>query len=438
MGGSSMKKIAIIGFGAASIGFLKGLQEEEKIDNYKIDIYEKGENLEGAGFGGLKYDGKLFISKEMGGDLVIPLNIQKKVVEYYLTKSGLAKFDKNKKLELSNKLEKGDSFENGELYKKFYDADFEPVRSHFFHLGTDLLIETVKNIFDEFSKFNNINFLFGEEVIKVIPGPEVVVATNSGSEKNYDKVVVAVGRRGHKLVSDMVKDHPDLVLSNDKVDLGVRFELPNHIVDYLNKEMYEFKIRLKTKTGYIVRTFCNNPGGEVTLESYDDFLTVNGHANTTKKTANTNFAILVTHSFTQPFNDPVGYGSYIAKLSNILTGGDKVILQCYEDFKSSKRTKKLGRVEPTLDPKHFILGDLNLALPRRTIESIIDFLERLETVVKGVTYPDNLLYGAEVKFYANKINNDFFENVKIIGDCSGWTRSITYATSHGYLIAKEF
>ena len=100
----------------------------------------------------------------------------------------------------------------------------------------------------------------------------------------------------------MVKNHPELILSNDKVDLGIRFELPDHVVAELNKEMYEFKIRLRSKTGYIVRTFCNNPSGKVTIEKYDDFVTVNGHANSNQKTSNTNFAILVTHSFTQPFN----------------------------------------------------------------------------------------------------------------------------------------
>lgn len=433
-----MENLAIIGFGAATIGFLKRLIEEGKDKKYNIDIYEKGEDLENAGFGGLKYDGKLFISKEMGGDLDIPIATQKKIVEFYLQKSGFAKFDSKNKLIISNDLEKGNSFENKELYKKFYHFGFDPVRSHFFHLGTDILIDTIKAIYEDLSNLKNINFKFGEEVKKIVFNNKKITVLSDKSEQIYDKVVVAVGRRGHKLVSEIVNNHPNLVLSNDKVDLGIRLELPNHVVDYLNKEMYEFKVRLKTKTGYIVRTFCNNPGGEVTLEKYDDFYTVNGHANTHKKTSNTNFAVLVTHSFTQPFNDPIGYGSYIAKLSNILAGGNKVILQCYEDFIISKRTKKLGRVEPTLDANNYILGDLNLALPRRTTESIIDFLERLENVVPGVTYPDNLLYGTEVKFYANKIDNKVLPNLKIIGDCSGWTRSITYATSHGYLTAKEF
>ncbi|PNR95367.1 NAD(P)/FAD-dependent oxidoreductase [Petrotoga sp. 9PWA.NaAc.5.4] len=432
-----MKKLAIIGFGASAIGFLKGFIEDRKNEKFIVDVYEKGENIETSGFGGLKYDGKLFISKEMGGDLEIPLNIQKKVVEYYLIKSGYAEKKNNGTLILSEKLERGNSFENEQLYRKFYDAGFEPIISHFFHLGTDILTETVKNIYKEFLETKNINFKFGEEVTKVLPSEKQVIVISNKSEESYDNVIIAVGRRGHKLVNNLVKDHPELVLSNDKVDLGIRYELPNHVVEDLNKEMYEFKIRLKTKTGYIVRTFCNNPSGEVTLEKYDDFVTVNGHANSDKKTHNTNFAILVTHSFTQPFNDPIGYGSYISKLSNILAGGDKVILQCYEDFKNSKRTKKLGRVEPTLNPNFYILGDLNLALPRRTIESIIDFLERLEKVIQGITYPDNLLYGAEVKFYANKINNEHFGNIKIVGDCSGWTRSITYATGHGYIVSKN-
>ncbi|MFY9357526.1 MAG: NAD(P)/FAD-dependent oxidoreductase [Defluviitoga tunisiensis] len=432
-----MKKIALIGFGASAIGFLKGFEEFGLNKIYSVDVYEKVEDIGRTGFGGLKYDGKLFISKGMGGDLEIPLSVQRRVVEFYLLKSGLAKTDNKGIVVFSENLERGASFENEELYKKFYHAGFEPIRSHFYHLGTDLLTETVQKIYEDYITIDNVNFHFGEEVIQIIPQESKVVVVTKNGEGVYDKVIVAVGRRGHKLVNDMVKNHPELILSNDKVDLGIRFELPDHVVAELNKEMYEFKIRLRSKTGYIVRTFCNNPSGKVTIEKYDDFVTVNGHANSNQKTSNTNFAILVTHSFTQPFNDPVGYGSYISKLSNILAGGDKVILQCYEDFKNSKRTKKLGRVEPTLDSSYYILGDLNLALPRRTIESIIDFLERLEEVIPGITYPDNLLYGAEVKFYTNKINNGFFENIKIIGDCSGWTRSITYATAHGYMLAKS-
>ena len=157
-----------------------------------------------------------------------------------------------------------------------------------------------------------------------------------------------------------------------------------------------------------------------------------------EKSTNTNFAILTTVELTEPFNDPIGYGSHIAKLTNLLAGKNKVILQTYRDLKNSKRTKKLYRVLPTLPSDNFILGDINLAFPRRIIESIVDFIEQLDKVVPGVANDDNLVYAPEIKFYSNKLNNEHFSNLKFVGDCSGYTRSIIYATAHGYLTGEEF
>jgi len=428
-----MKKIALIGFGAAAIGFLKGMIDNGNIKDYEIDVYEMGDNIDNAGFGGLKYDGKIFISKNMGGDLEIPTNIQREIVDFFLEKADMINYEGGKKI-YKKDIEHGLSFDDEDLFKKFYNEGFEPVKSEFFHIGTDALADTVKKIYKEFENHENINFYFNSKIEKINKFEKHYTINNIN--KNYDHLIIAVGRRGHKLVKSLIDQEPEIVLSNNKVDLGVRFELPDHVVQELNDKMYEFKLRLKTKTGYTVRTFCNNPSGEVTLEKYDDFVTVNGHAKAKKKTKNTNFAILVTHSFTQPFNDPIGYGSYISKLSNILSGGNKVILQTYEDFYNSNRTKKIGRVEPTLSDNSYILGDLNLIFPRKTVESIIDFMEKLNNVVPGITYPDNLLYGVEVKFYGNKIDNSLFDNLKIIGDSSGWTRSITYAAAHGYLISN--
>ncbi|BBE30808.1 hypothetical protein OSSY52_09490 [Tepiditoga spiralis] len=429
-------KIAVIGFGAASIGFIKGMVDSGKIENSTIDVFERGKSIEKSGFGGLKYDGKIFVSKEMGGDLDVPLNIQREIVNYYLEKSNLAKKEGNKYI-YSNELERGLSFKDEEFYKKFYSKGFQPIKSEFYHIGTDELGNTVNNIYQSFKSHKNINFFFDKNIKKIEKDENGAYVVIENKKIKYDKIIIGVGRSGHKLVNNLISNNKNLVLSNNMVDLGVRFELPNHIVEELNKKMYEFKVRLKTKTGYTVRTFCNNPSGEVTIEKYDDFVTVNGHANASYKTSNTNFAILVSHSFTNPFNDPIGYGTHMAKLSNILAGGEKVILQAYEDFKNTNRTKKLGRVEPTLNFNNYILGDLNLVFPRKTIDSIIDFMEKLNEVIPGITYADNLLYGVEVKFYGNKIDNNYFEDIKIIGDGSGWTRSITYASCHGYMVATS-
>jgi len=196
------------------------------------------------------------------------------------------------------------------------------------------------------------------------------------------------------------------------------------------------KIRYRTKTGYICRIFCQNPAGKVTLEKYEDFTTVNGYSDSLRKTENTNFAILVTTRFTEPFKDPTGYGVNLAKLANILAGDrEKVILQTYGDFKEFRRTKRLGRVHPTLDPESYILGDANLVFPSKIRESLVDFVENLDRVIPGAAYFDNLLYAVEVKFYTNKFLNDVVEDLHVIGDCSGWTRSVQYATSMGYMRA---
>jgi len=187
----------------------------------------------------------------------------------------------------------------------------------------------------------------------------------------------------------------------------------------------------------MVRTFCNNPSGFVVTENYDDFVTVNGHSKLRDKSKNTNFAILTTVQLTHPFNDPIGYGSYIAKLTNILAADGKVILQTYNNFKRSKRTKNLYRVLPTLGEDQFILGDINLAFPRRIIESITDFVDNLEHVIPGIANEDNLVYAPEIKFYSNRLSNEKVDNLIFAGDCSGETRSIIYATAHGWLMAEK-
>jgi len=416
-------KIAVIGFGAATIGFLKVMKNTE----HEIHVFEKAKDIYSSSLSGIRADGKLFVSEGMGGDLEIPVPIQEDVVKYYLKFVNCS----------DDAIEKGDSFVKSSYYSKFYENGFQPITAQFFHIGTDELKNVLHNLYEEFRNAKNIRFHFETKVENVTNDGDIKVYYGDESD-TFDKVVVAVGRSGHKLVKKIIEEKPALVLDNTKVDLGVRFELPNHIVEDLNREMYEFKVKYKSKTGYSVRTFCNNPAGYVVAENYGDFVTVNGHAKMYEKSENTNFAILVTHSFTEPFNDPIGYGSYIAKLSNILSGGQKVILQTYGDFKRAKRTKRTYRVLPTLEQEKYILGDLNLVFPSKTTSSIIDFIENLSKVIPGINYDDNLLYGTEIKFYGNKINNSQLPDIKFVGDCSGWTRSITYATAHGMLIAEEF
>ncbi|MCF8364871.1 MAG: hypothetical protein K9H16_03765 [Bacteroidales bacterium] len=410
-------KIAIIGFGAAAIGLIDRIKKTD----HEIHVFERSKDIYSSSISGIRADGKLFVSKDMGGDLNVDTDLQKKLVDFWIEKTGNGEY------------ETGSSFRNPDYYKAFYQKGFQPVLSDFFHLGTDQLKQVLFNIYEEYRSLAKVNFHFNCPVTEVKLAGEQVSLDDYGL---FEMVYVAVGRSGHKLIKAIITSYPEIILDSTRVDIGIRFELPNHIVEALNKEMYEFKVKYKSKTGYMVRTFCNNPLGYVVPENYGDFITVNGHARIKQKSKNTNFAILTTVQLTEPFNDPIGYGSNIAKLSNML-GGDKVILQTYSHFKNSKRTKNLYRVEPTLDSKHYILGDINLAYPRRIIESIIDFVENLDHVIPGVAAADNLVYAPEIKFYSNLLNNQTFGNLKFIGDCSGSTRSIIYATAHGYIMGEE-
>jgi len=412
-------KIGIIGFGAAAIGFV----ERIKSTNHQIHIFEKNKDIHATSLSGIRADGKLFVSKEMGGDLEIDVALQQKLVEYYINH-----------LDGKN-IESGSSFRNMEIFRKFYDKGFQPVTSNFYHIGTDQLKDLILKVYEDLRSCKNVHFHFNAEVTDIDIQKDKIKLNDFGS---FDHVAVAVGRSGHKLINRIIKKYPELVVDNSMVDLGIRYEIPNHIVDELNREMYEFKVKYKSKTGYIVRTFCNNPSGYVITENYGDFYTVNGHSKFRGKSNNTNFAVLTTIKLTQPFNDPIGYGSYIAKLTNLLAGEGKIILQTYHNFKQSKRTKNLYRVIPSLPEDQYILGDINLAYPRRIIESIIDFIENLNYIIPGVANPDNLVYAPEIKFFTTKIDNQKISNFNFMGDCSGVTRSIIYATAHGYLMGEKF
>lgn len=411
-------KIGIIGFGAAAIGFIEKIKDSE----HEIHVFEKSKDIYSSSISGIRADGKLFVSTEMGGSIEVEESLQNKLVQFYLDKTD------------NKQYERGNSFSSKEFYKQFYERGFQPIHSEFYHLGTDQLKQVLYRIYQDFSQHKNIHFHFNIQINDIEPIAGKILVNGKDS---FDQVVLAVGRSGHKLVKKIIGKFPRLITDNTKVDLGVRFELPNHVVEELNQEMYEFKVKYRSKTGYMVRTFCNNPSGFVVTEKYEDFVTVNGHSKLNEKSNNTNFAILTTIQLTEPFNDPVGYGSHIAQLSNILAGQNKVILQTYENFVNSKRTKHLYRVLPTLDQDSFILGDINLAFPRRIAESIIDFIDNLEKVIPGIANGDNLLYAPEIKFYSNLLDNNLFSNLKFIGDCSGGTRSIIYATAHGWQMAEQ-
>jgi uncharacterized FAD-dependent dehydrogenase len=279
-------KIAIIGFGAAAIGFIERLKNSK----HEIHIFEKSKDIYSSSISGIRADGKLFVSTEMGGNIDLDISLQKQLVDYYIDKTE------------DKKYEKGSSFAKKEYYNKFYEKGFQPIHSDFYHIGTDQLKQVLYNIYKGFDSYKNIHFHFNETITDIEPIANTVILSN---RESFDIVVVAVGRSGHKLVKTIIGKFPELISDNTKVDMGVRMELPDLIVEELNKEMYEFKVKYKSKTGYMVRTFCNNPSGFVVTENYGDFVTVNGHSKLKEKSKNTNFAILTTVQLTQPFNDPI-------------------------------------------------------------------------------------------------------------------------------------
>ena len=268
---------------------------------------------------------------------------------------------------------------------------------------------------------------------------------NDGIEEFYsDKVVIAVGRKGANWLSEMCNKHK-IESRAGVVDIGVRYELPDKVMEKINKYMYEGKFiaypyPFKDK----VRTFCQNPSGFVSSEVYDNNLTlVNGHSYKDKKSTNTNLAILVSHNFTYPFNKPIEYGRNVAKNLNELGQGN-VVVQRLGDINRGKRTWQdeldSNSVVPTL--KSAVPGDITFAIGYRTMTDILQFIKEMDKVVEGFANTDNLLYGPEIKFYSNKviINNNFETSVKglfCIGDGGGMTRGLMMASASGVQMARN-
>lgn len=427
-----MKKIAILGYGAATIGFLMGLFERNYsvLEDLYIDIYDQNQQENAGGLGGLAYDGKMIVGQYSGSDELIPLSIQYKLLEFFLSHSNYQRTEKDEQ-----QLKFIKQFQE-ELYKN----EMLLSKQQTFHLGTDELKEVNSKILLNFQKLIgrqglNIHFKFGIQVDANIL---------SSIKNDYDIIIVAVGRYGTNLINQIVKTYDGdqkLILSNNKVDIGIRYELPSSLpsISKLDNALYQWKIKYKTGNNMMVRTFCHNPKGYVITQNLNilgrNIAIVNGHSVLNNLSNNTNFAILVTQAFIQPFNDSVLYGKIISQQANLLAGSSKkVILQTLGDFKNKKRTKHLFRVKPTLDSSKYELGDLTYILPAKIYEALIQFMNKLSIVVPQILYPDNLLYGIETKFYGTKMNNT--KKYKFIGDCSGRSRSIISAASTGYMLAK--
>ena len=309
------------------------------------------------------------------------------------------------------------------------------------HLGTDINYVVLENLYSELK--DKVDFYFHTPVSKVEvidDGYRVVTETES-----YDcnKCIISVGRSGSKWMETVCKEL-DIPTKSNRVDIGVRVELPAVIFSDLTDELYESKIVYRTeKVEDNVRTFCMNPYGSVVNENTNGIVTVNGHSfeDPTKRTENTNFALLVAKHFSEPFKDSNGYGESIARLSNMLGGG--VIVQRFGDLVRGRRSnaKRIeeGMVTPTLSATP---GDLSLVLPKRILDGIIEMIYALDKIAPGTANDDTLLYGVEVKFYNMEVELD--ENLEsrhkglyVIGDGSGVTHSLSHASASGVYVARK-
>lgn len=309
------------------------------------------------------------------------------------------------------------------------------------HLGTDINYVVLENLYNEMKDHMDFFFDTPIEKIEVLEDGYRVYT----KDESYDckKCVISVGRSGSKWM-ETVCDDLDIPTKSNRVDIGVRVELPAVIFSHLTDELYESKIVYRTeKFEDNVRTFCMNPYGIVVNENTNGIVTVNGHSyeSADLRTENTNFALLVAKHFSEPFKDSNGYGESIARLSNMLGGG--VIVQRFGDLVRGRRsnTKRIeeGLVTPTLAATP---GDLSLVLPKRTLDGIIEMIYALDKIAPGTANDDTLLYGVEVKFYNMEVEIDEhlqskYEGLYIIGDGSGVTHSLSHASASGVYVARH-
>lgn len=309
------------------------------------------------------------------------------------------------------------------------------------HLGTDINYVVLKNLYADMK--DKIDFYFDSPVTDVeAAGSEYIVKCG---ENTYtcDKCIISVGRSGSKWM-ESICSRLNISTKSNRVDIGVRVELPAVIFSHLTDELYESKIVYRTeKFEDRVRTFCMNPHGIVVNENTNGIVTVNGHSyeGAEKQTDNTNFALLVAKHFSEPFKDSNGYGESIARLSNMLGGG--VIVQRFGDLVRGRRSnvKRIeeGLVTPTLAATP---GDLSLVLPKRILDGIIEMIYALDKIAPGTANDDTLLYGVEVKFYNMEVDIDenlesCYKGLYIIGDGSGVTHSLSHASASGVYVARQ-
>ncbi len=392
----------------------------------------------GFGGGGAYSDGKFNITSEFGGWLTDYLDDQE-VLELIRYVDEI-----NLKHGAPNELTKPNSRKNYEIEKKGIAVGLKLLRSEVRHLGTEVNLNVLKSIYEHLKP--HVDYLFDSVVSDIIVNDNEIegVVLEDGKRIQSKYVVIGIGRPGAGWLSKTMKKY-GVSVKNNRVDVGVRVETNNIIMEEINRNLYEGKFIYTTSDGTMVRTFCSNPSGHVVVENYDGIMVCNGHSYNDEKLGsdNTNFALLVSYEFDDPFNDPNQYGKEIASLANRLSNGS-VIVQKYGDLLKSRRSTKKriseGFVRPTL--KEAVPGDLALILPYKTLKALIEMMTALDTVTPGIANDHTLFYGVEAKFYSDRIEVDnrfetAIHNLYVGGDGAGITRGLAQAGANGIKIARS-
>lgn len=392
---------------------------------------------DGFGGAGAYSDGKFNITSEFGGwmtDYLEP-SVVEDLIRYV--------DDINIKFGAKASLTDPTTPEVLSIEKRGLAVGLKLLRAEVRHLGTEQNLEILKRIYNHLD--SRIKMVFKTKVTEVIIEDNEVKGIKTENETYYgDKVVLAVGRDGAKWLGDVCRKH-HIHMTNNQVDVGVRVETNDIIMEEINRNLYEGKFIYRSSVGTTVRTFCSNPSGHVVVENHSGIMLANGHAYSDPKlgSRNTNFALLVSHKFSEPFDKPNEYAYDVSRLANQLSIGS-VIVQRYGDLARGRRTTKKrldeGFVRPTL--KEAVPGDLGLVLPYNTMKSIIEMIEALDHVTPGIASNHTLFYGVEAKFYSARPECDehFETQVKglyVAGDGAGLTRGLAQAEANGVWIARD-
>ena len=450
-----MYDVIIIGAGPGGIFSAYELMKQD--ENLKIAVFDAGHSLEqrhcpidgekvksciscktcaimnGFGGAGAFSDGKYNITNDFGGTLYEYIGRQKALE--------LMKYVDTINMSHGGEGTKMYSTAGTDLKKVCLQNKLKLLDASVRHLGTDVNYVVLKNLYDEMKE--HMDFFFDTPVEKIQVKEDGYLVSTKDAEYACKKCIVSVGRSGSKWMETVCEDL-EIPTKSNRVDIGVRVELPAVIFSHLTDELYESKIVYRTeKFEDNVRTFCMNPYGIVVNENTNGIVTVNGHSYDSPdlRTENTNFALLVAKHFSEPFKDSNGYGESIARLSNMLGGG--VIVQRFGDLVRGRRSNQKrieeGLVTPTLSATP---GDLSLVLPKRILDGIMEMIYALDKIAPGTANDDTLLYGGEVKFYNMEVELDEnlqsrYPGIYIIGDGSGVTHSLSHASASGVYVARH-